>query len=201
MTKGKLKRLTSKDYYHLEELIESQNQLNPKKLDVYNSSPDTSEIYKYRWLTGMKTYYLVGNDTHYLYGYFIDKKLISCIGWRCDLPEPYDKDWVVGHLKSRPGYFFSSNGIIELWKKMFSICEEKGLTRWHMLIVPDNKNRYQLIADRYFKEIDRTYSYKWTLKIPPQTQPKIDWIWGTMGRMLLNTELKLRTGTKKCVKK
>ena len=60
-----------------------------------------------------------------------------------------------------------------------------------------SKRKYQAVADRYFKDIDSTYDYEWSLIIPPRTRPDIDWVYGTMGRILLDVELRLRTGTKK----
>ena len=34
--------------------------------------------------------------------------------------------------------------------------------------------------------------------VPANTIPDVDWVWGTMGRIKLNSEVRLRTGTKKC---
>ena len=146
----------------------------------------------------MQAHYLVdGSKTHYLYGWYVDGILISCMGWRCDLPAPYNDGWVVGNLKSRPGYTVKTNGMLELWNKMFEICEGKGLTKWHMVIPASNSRRYQLVADRYFKEIDSSYEYDWSVIVSPNERPIQDWVWGSMGRIKLNTEIRVRTGTKK----
>ena len=154
--------------------------------------------YRARWIEGMQKYYLnPDDDSHFLYGWYEDDKLVSCMGWRCDLPKPWNDGWVVGNLKSRPGYNVRSNGMLELWNKMFEICEGKGLKRWHMVIPEGNSRRYQAVADRYFKDIDSSYDYTWTIIVPPNTQPDIDWVWGSMGRILLNSEIRVRTGTKK----
>jgi hypothetical protein len=191
----KIKRLTENDFPQLENLVNSNH---GKKSIFFNS--ESNQIYKSRWLEGMKRWYLTGNETHYLYGTFDDSNLLlCCMGWRCDLPAPWDDGWVVGNLKSRPGYTVKSNGIINLWSTMFQICESKGLKRWHMIIPSDKqKNKYQVVADRYFKEIDSNYKYEWSIIVPPNTVPDVDWVWGTMGRELLNIEMRVRTGTKIC---
>jgi hypothetical protein len=155
--------------------------------------------YRLRWIEGMEKHYLPEKDTHDLYGYFDDGVLVSCMGWRSDLPAPWDDSWVVGNLKARPGYSIRKNGILQLWQKMFEVCETKGLKRWHMIIPENGRNRYQAVADRYFKEIDSTYDYEWSIIVPPNKKPEEDWVWGSMGRQRLNTEIRVRTGTKKCV--
>lgn len=153
--------------------------------------------YRARWLEGMQKHYLNASDeSHQLYGWYEDDKLISCMGWRV-LPAPWDDGWVVGNLKSRPGYTVRSNGMLELWNKMFEICEGLGLKRWHMVIPESNSRRYQAVADRYFKDVDSSYDYEWSIIVPPNTQPEVDWVWGSMGRILLNNEIRVRTGTKK----
>jgi hypothetical protein len=197
-----IRRLSTEDYYHLEELVSIRVGTNKFFSDFVTNKDSATEDdqleYKKRWLAGMLRWYLTPNDTHDLYGAFLDDgTLVSCMSWRSDLPAPWNDGWVVGNLKSRPGYSFRTNGILLLWTKMFEICEAKGLKRWHMVIVEDNKNRYQAVADRYFKDIDSSYSYDWTFIIPPDTQPSEDWVWGTMGRTLLNKEIRVRTGTKK----
>jgi hypothetical protein len=153
--------------------------------------------YPTAWLEGMKKYYLVGSDTHYIYGNFLDNTLVSCLAWRCDLPAPWNDGWVVGHLKTLPGIKLTDTGMIELWQKMFDVCEGKGLTKWHMLIPESTREGYQGLADRWFKDIDSRYTYDWTLIIPAGTRPNIDWVWGTMGRRPVDIELRLRTGVRK----
>jgi len=189
-----LRLLDMTDFKQLKELVDSKS--NIKEIVADNLSDILQ--YRARWIEGMQTYYLVdGSKTHYLYGWYIDGILISCMGWRCDLPAPYNDGWVVGNLKSRPGYTVKTNGILELWNKMFEICEGKGLTKWHMVIPVSNSRRYQLVADRYFKEIDSSYEYEWSIIIPPNERPTQDWVWGSIGRIKLNTEIRVRTGTKR----
>ncbi len=189
-----LKRLSLEDVDQLKLLVNSRRNVR----DLLDDDVSNLIEYRVKWLEGMKRYYLVGKDTHYLYGYFSnDGQLVSCMGWRCDLPDPWDDGWVVGHLKTLPGYSIRRSGMIELWNIMFDICESKGLRRWHMLIPESNRDAYQMVADKFFNDIDSTYTYDWTLVIPARTQPEIDWVWGTMGRVLHDKEIRLRTGTKK----
>jgi hypothetical protein len=52
----------------------------------------------------------------------------------------------------------------------------------------------------YFDPINQYLYYnliKGTFIVPPNMQPTEDWVWGTMGRNLLNKEIRVRTGTKK----
>jgi len=197
-----MRRLGVNDYPHLEEII-SVRAATKKFVNTFmnDDKPVTvadEEEYKTRWLAGMQKWYLTDSVTHDLYGAFSDDGvLLSCMSWRSDLPGQWSDGWVVGNLKARPGHSFMNNGILPLWKKMFEVCENKGLKRWHMLIIEGNRNKYQAIADRYLKDIDDSYSYEWTFIVPPNMQPTEDWVWGTMGRNLLNKEIRVRTGTKK----
>ena len=187
-------RLDMTDFKNLKELVG----LKASVKDI--AADELSDIltYRSRWIEGMQKYYLNPNsNTHFMYGWYEDNVLISCMSWRCDLPDPWDDGWVVGNLKSRPGYTVKTNGMLEIWNKMFEICEGKGLKRWHMVIPEGNSRRYQVVADRYFKDIDDSYEYDWTMIVPANTQPEIDWIWGSMGRIKLNTEIRVRTGIKK----
>lgn len=190
-----IKRLDMHDFEQLKELVNTKSNITDVLAD------DVGDILRYRsrWLEGMQKHYLSGDNakTHYLYGYFKDDVLISCMAWRCNLPAPWNDGWVVGNLKSRPGNSVRTNGMLELWNKMFEICEGLGLKRWHMVIPQNNSRRYQAVADRYFKDIDSSYDYEWSVIVPPKTQPDIPWVWGSMGRVLLNSEIRVRTGTKK----
>jgi hypothetical protein len=155
--------------------------------------------YRAKWLEGMQRYYLDGGDTHYLYGcHDTDGQLLSCLGWRCGLPEDWSDGWVVGHLKTRPGHGIVRSGMMSLWREMFRVCEAKGLRRWHMLIPENTRDGYQRVADRFFADVDGTYDYSWSMIIPAGTRPETDWVWGVMGRVEHVQELRLRTGTKKC---
>ncbi len=188
-----IKRLDMSDLDQLKELVNTKSNITDVLAD------DVGDILRYRsrWLEGMQKHYLKNNNTHFLYGYYKDNVLVSCMGWRCDLPAPWNDSWVVGNLKSRPGFSVRTNGMLELWTKMFEECEAKGLKRWHMVIPQNNSRRYQAVADRYFKDIDGSYDYEWSIIVPPNTQPDIPWVWGSMGRVLLNSEIRVRTGTKK----
>jgi hypothetical protein len=186
------------NHSHLKDLKELVNDKGGAIKSVIAENLYDILTYRQRWLEGMEKHYLnSSDDKHFLYGWYINDVLVSCMGWRCDLPAPYDDGWVVGNLKSRPGYTIKTNGMLQLWTKMFEICEGMGLKKWHMVIPEGNSRRYQAVADRYFKNIDDSYSYEWSIIVPPDTKPDIDWVWGSMGRVKLNTELRVRTGTKK----
>jgi len=192
--KNGIHKLTMSDFGQLKDLVNTKSNITDVLAD------DVGDILRYRtrWLEGMQKWYLeTQDDVHHLYGYFEDDLLVSCMSWRCDLPKPWNDGWVVGNLKSRPGYTVKTNGMLELWNKMFEICEGLGLKKWHMVIPATNSRRYQAVADRYFKEIDGSYDYEWSVIVPPNTQPDIDWVWGSMGKVLLNSEIRVRTGTKK----
>jgi len=183
---------------HLKDLKELVNDKGGTIKSVMAENLYDILTYRQRWLEGMEKHYLnSADDKHFLYGWYVNDVLVSCMGWRCDLPAPYDDGWVVGNLKSRPGYTIKTNGMLQLWTKMFEICEGMGLKKWHMVIPEGNSRRYQAVADRYFKTIDDSYDYEWSIIVPPDTKPDIDWVWGSMGRIKLNTELRVRTGTKK----
>ena len=189
-----LVRLDHAHFKDLKELVSTKSGIRSVVAD------DMSYVlqYRQRWVEGMQKHYLnPESTTHFLYGWYDNDVLVSCMGWRCDLPEPWNDGWVVGNLKSRPGYTVKTNGMLHLWNKMFEICEGLGLKRWHMVIPENNSRRYQVVADRYFKDIDSSYDYDWTIIVPPETKPDIDWVWGSMGRIKLNTEIRVRTGTKK----
>lgn len=186
------------NYSHLKDLKDLVNDKGGTIKSVVADNLYDILTYRQRWLEGMEKHYLnSADDKHFLYGWYVNDVLVSCMGWRCDLPAPYDDGWVVGNLKSRPGYTIKTNGMLQLWTKMFEICEGRGLKKWHMVIPENNSRRYQAVADRYFKTIDDSYDYEWSIIVPPDTKPDIDWVWGSMGRIKLNTELRVRTGTKK----
>lgn len=189
-----IKRLTHADVNDLRDLVGSRSSVKGMMSDDVSLAIN----YRAKWVEGMQRYYLVGNDTHYLYGYYHDGRIMSCMGWRCDLPQPWDDGWVVGHLKTRPGVGLRTSGMVDLWRSMFEICEEKGLKRWHMLIPEGTRDGYQSVADRFFSDIDNNYDYEWSLVVPANTKPDVDWVWGTMGRVEHDKEIRLRTGTKKC---
>lgn len=189
-----IKRLDLGDLDGLQRLVDSRGSIKGMLSDDVSLAIN----YRAKWLEGMKRHYLVGNDTHYLYGHHKDGSLVSCIGWRCDLPAPWEDGWVVGHLKTVPRLSLKESGMVDLWRTMFEVCEEKGLRRWHMLIPAETRDGYQRVADRFFKDIDSQYDYEWSLTVPAGTRPAIDWVWGTMGRVEHKMEIRLRTGTRKC---
>lgn len=192
--KNGLYRLDESDVPALNELVNAKAVVKGLIVDDLKNAL----TYRVKWLEGMKRWYLDPKSiTHYMYGWYKDGKLISCMTWRCDLPEPWNDGWVVGNLKSVPGNTVKTNGMLEIWNKMFEICESLGLKRWHMVIPESNSHRYQVVADRYFRDIDSSYDYEWSIVVPPNTKPEVEWVWGTMGRMLLNNEIRVRTGTKK----
>lgn len=189
-----LHRLDMTDFKQLKDLVNAKS--NVKEIVADNLSDILT--YRTRWVEGMQKHYLnPESKTHYMFGWYDAGTLISCMSWRCNLPVHWSDGWVVGNLKSRPGYTVKTNGMLQIWNKMFEICEGLGLKRWHMVIPEGNSRRYQVVADRYFKDIDNSYDYDWSVIVPPNTQPEIDWVWGSMGRIKLNTELRVRTGTKK----
>lgn len=193
-TKQGLRRLDMTDFKQLKELVNTKS--NVKEIIADNLSDILT--YRARWIEGMQRHYLnPESKTHYMFGWYEAGILVSCMSWRCDLPKPWNDGWVVGNLKSRPGYTVKTNGMLDIWNKMFEVCEGLGLKRWHMVIPEGNSRRYQLVADRYFKDIDDSYEYDWSVVVPPNTQPEQDWVWGSMGRIKLNTEIRVRTGTKK----
>ena len=189
-----LVRLDLTDYNQLKDLVNTKSNLKEVIADNLNDIL----TYRARWIEGMQKHYLnPSSKTHYMYGWYDNNTLVSCMSWRCDLPAPHDDSWVVGNLKSRPGYTVKTNGMLEIWNKMFEVCEGLGLKRWNMVIPEGNSRRYQVVADRYFKDIDDSYVYDWTVIVPPNTKPELDWVWGSMGRIKLNSEIRVRTGTKK----
>jgi len=148
------------------------------------------------WISGMKRYYLNDDNHHYLYGLFEEGTLMAMVGWRCDLPDPYDKDWVIVYLKSDPEKNALRRYMKPLWEFMFIECEKKGLTAWHSLIKPGRWSKFDAFYQRMIPEINNSYTYETTVEIPAGSQPNIDWVWGMMGRRPLQDDYIVRTGKK-----
>jgi len=148
------------------------------------------------WISGMKRYYLNDDDYHYLYGLFEGEILMAMVGWRCDLPPPYDKDWVIVYLKSDPEKNALRRYMKPLWEFMFKECEKNGLSSWHSLIKPGRWSKFDAFYQRIIPEINNSYTYETTVMIPAGTKPDVDWVWGMMGRRVLQDDYIVRTGKK-----
>lgn len=148
------------------------------------------------WQAGIKRYYLGTDDYHFLYGIWGDGKLQTMLGWRCDLPKPYDKDWVIVYMKSRPETNTTSNYLAPLWRLMFEYCENRGLERWHAIVSKDRYVKFDAFERRFTADIHSRYKYDTLVDIPPGTQPDIEWVWAMMGRHLLQMHQEVRTGTR-----
>jgi len=151
------------------------------------------------WIDGITKYYLTPNNEHAIYGYFNDAgELMSYVGWRMDLPPPYDDGWTIAHLKTRPGAILpSQSGLVELWEKMFELCEARGLRRWHAIIKDKSWSKFDSFYRRYIPKINNDYEYYDLCNIPPGTKPDIEWVWAMIGRRIWQTELRVRTGERK----
>jgi hypothetical protein len=148
------------------------------------------------WSKGINTYYLNHDDFHYLYGCYDGPELLTILGWRCDLPKPYHRDWVIAWMKGAPTIRSTSVALPLLWRKMFEICEGKGLNRWHALVKKDRYFKFDAFERRYTADLHRHYRYETSLDIPKNTMPTVDWVWAMMGRHVLLEDYELRTGTR-----
>jgi len=148
------------------------------------------------WIAGMKKYYLHDNNTHFLYGMFENSILKAMVGWRCELPEPYNEDWIIVYLKADPRKNATKLYMVPLWKFMFIECEKRGFKKWHSLIKPERWAPFDAFYKRLIPEINNSYTYETTLVIPALTKPDVDWVWGMMGRRPLPDDYIIRTGTK-----
>lgn len=170
------------------------------RIDYTNTNnPAQDPSVRQLWIDGITKYYLTPNDEHAIYGAFNENsELISYVGWRMDLAPPFDDSWVIAHLKTRPGLLLpSKNGMVELWEKMFEICERRGLRRWHAVIKDDSWGKFDSFYRRYIPKINNDYRYYDLCKIPPNTKPDIDWVWAMIGRRTWDEELRVRTGERK----
>jgi hypothetical protein len=177
---------------HLAEAERAKNKPNSMSDIKVDQIDDLWKI----WIAGMQRYYLIDDNYHYLYGIFEDSVLMAMVGWRCDLPAPYDKDWVIVYLKADPDKNALSRYMKPLWEFMFDTCETRGFTTWHSLIRPNRWSKFDAFYQRMIPKINEGYSYKTTVEIPAGSQPDIDWVWGMMGRRVLKEDYIVRTGIK-----
>jgi hypothetical protein len=148
------------------------------------------------WSEAIKKYYLINDEFHYLYGCWIDDKLVAHLGWRCDLPKPYDNDWVMVYLKGDPDYNIAFEALPDLGKKMFEECEKRGLTRWHSIWYKERYKKFDAWERKFLGDFRKHYEFSTLCEIPAGTRPEIDWIWAMMGRDILKTDQEVRTGTR-----
>jgi hypothetical protein len=197
-----IKRLDHTDFNEIKDLFWKCHLAEAERAkNKFNSTSDISvdqidDLWKI-WIAGIQRYYLIDDDHHYLYGIFENTKLMAMVGWRCDLPAPYENDWVIVYLKADP----SKNALIQymkpLWEFMFNTCESRGLTSWHSLIQPNRWSKFDAFYQRMIPSINNGYDYVTLCEIPAGTQPNIDWVWGMMGRRTLKSDYIVRTGIKK----
>lgn len=197
-----IKRLAHADFDKIKELFwkchEAEAVRNTSKTgaDLDNNLTEISKLWEI-WSTGIQKYYLNDDDYHFLYGIFDNNQLISIVGWRCDLPPPYNNDWVIVYLKSDPSINSLKHYVSALWDFMFSECENRGLTTWHSLIKPTRWSKFDAFYQRMIPNINNRYDYITLCEIPAGTQPSIDWVWGMMGRRPLKSDYIVRTGIRK----
>ncbi len=162
------------------------------------TSIDGIPDYWEKWIYGIKRYYLSQVDEkHLMYGVFCDDRLMCILGWRCDLPAPYHRDWVVVYLKSVPDIDATKEYFPMLWRLMYDKCEKAGLIRIHALYEPHRISKYDAFSKRRSPDIDDKYTYETTLEIPAETIPDIEWVWAMMGRQIHPIDFIVRTGTLK----
>lgn len=201
----RIKRLGMSDIPQIKDLFwechtEEAKRASVKKGVNYEESIASIPEFWQLWITGMQKYYLNNGDKHFLYGIFDENDKLMCfLGWRCDIPVPYEKDWIIVYLKSRPDINATVEYMPILWRYMFDRCEESGLIRYHSLIEPDRLTRYDSFYRRKIPEIDNRYTFETTMVIPAGSKPDVDWVWGMMGRRPLKIDYILRTGTLKNV--
>lgn len=177
---------------HLAEAEREKHKLNSTAALTVDQIEDLWKI----WIVGMQKYYLIDDDYHYLYGIFDNTTLMAMVGWRCDLPVPYEKDWVIVYLKADPDKNALVRYMKPLWEFMFNTCEARGLTAWHSLIKPNRWSKFDAFYQRMIPKINNSYSYATTVEIPAGSIPDIDWVWGMMGRRVLKEDYIVRTGTR-----
>lgn len=159
---------------------------------------DQLPAYWDKWIPGITKYYLSHNDdAHLMYGVFEDDRLMCILGWRSDLPVPYDKDWVVMYLKSVPDINATRTYFPMLWRAMYEKCESSGLVRIHGLYEPHRISKYDAFSRKRAPDIDDRYTYETTMFIPAGTRPEVDWVWAMLGKQTHKVDFIIRTGTKK----
>lgn len=197
-----IKRLDHTDFESIKDLFwrchnaEAERAVALKGSDLEENLKELPRFWEI-WSAGIQKYYLTHDDYHYLYGIYQDNKLMSMVGWRCDLPVPYDKDWVIVYLKADPSINALKSYVAPLWKLMFDKCEERGLTSWHSLIEPNRWSKFDAFYQKLIPEINDRYEYTTTWTIPAGEHPGEDWVWAMMGRRPLKTDYMVRTGKRK----
>jgi hypothetical protein len=200
MTPIRIERLDSSHWTEIEDLYFACENAVRERAIAKGDQPTESEAVERTWQlwsNGMKRYYLVGDEFHYLYGIWDEKNIMqTMLGWRCDLPSPYNNDWVIVYMKSRPTDNSTLNFVQPLWRLMFEQCEARGFTKWHAIVSKDRYTKFDAFERRFTPEIHQRYKYETLVDIPPNTQPEIDWVWAMMGRNLLKLHHEVRTGTR-----
>lgn len=199
-----IKRLDHSDFDQIKDLFwrchsaqaDRANIRKGKTVDTENQLLEIEQFWKI-WSAGIQRYYLTHDDYHYLFGIYKDDLLMSIVGWRCDLPAPYDKDWVIVYLKSDPTVNTLRKYVAPLWELMFNMCEERELTSWHSLIEPDRWSKFDAFYQRMISQINNRYEYTTTWEIPAGTKPDEEWVWAMMGRRPLKVDYIVRTGKRK----
>lgn len=148
------------------------------------------------WGAAIQKYYLGSSDHHHLYGNFVDEKMQTMLGWRSGLPAPYENDWVIVYMKSRPSETSNLSQLEPLWRLMFDHCEAQDLDRWHAIVKKDRYTKFDAFERRYTPDIHQRYKYLTTIDIPAHTRPSVEWVWAMMGRSLLPSHQEVRTGTR-----
>lgn len=194
-----IKRLDMSHWNDIEELYHACDQ-GIKDRFTAKGTPITDDSSMRRvweiWQAGIKRYYLNNDNDHFLYGIWGNGKLQTMLGWRCDLPEPYNNDWVIVYMKSRPETNTTGTYLAPLWRLMFDQCETRGLQRWHAIVSKDRHTKFDAFERKFTADIHSRYKYETLVDIPPGVQPDIEWVWAMMGRHLLRTHQEVRTGTR-----
>ncbi len=193
-------RLNFSHWADIEDLYHDCDSGIKRKFIARGEWPDNAEASQNKiwqiWQAGIKRYYLVDDNYHFLYGIWDEGKLQTMLGWRCDLPQPYNNDWIIVYMKSRPDKNSTGQYLAPLWRLMFEQCEARGFTKWHAIVSKDRFTKFDAFERRFTADIHARYKYETTVDIPPQTKPDIEWVWSMMGRQLLKTHQEIRTGTR-----
>jgi len=199
LPKNKIQRLDLSHWKDIEDLYFAcedavRSRIIAKGVDK-TAEPEAVEKIWQLWSNAIKRYYLIGDEFHYLYGIWDNENVLqTMLGWRCDLPAPYNNDWVIVYMKSRPE---STLGFLEpLWRLMFEQCETRGFDKWHAIVSKDRYTKFDAFERRFTPDIHSRYKYETLVDMPPETQPTIEWVWAMMGRNLLKSHHEVRTGTR-----
>ncbi len=183
-------------YFECQEGVIERFQKRKDENDIDDEAIQGMEKVWALWKAGIQRYYLDDDEYHFLYGCYDKKKLITILGWRCDLPEPYNKDWVIAWMRSSPSVTATNKSLPLLWRKMFEVCEGKGLERWHAIVTKDRYTKFDAFERRYTPDIHKRYRYETSVDIPAGEKPNVEWVWSMMGRSILKEDKEVRTGTR-----